>query len=243
MKKNHVNRKLFLFTSCLAFILIILLTKSAESRRIETATFKTFEDWCKNKDSLNEEVKHTINVLLAKVKTSDCKIANEKLSDTWFIDLSHSEISNLLPLSSFTKLTRLNLADNQIVDIKPLEKLTKLTDLGILGNRISDISPLRNMKDLYRLSAQRNQISDVTPLKGLIKLNYLLLHDNKISDVTPLKELIKLNYLLLHDNKITDIMPLQSLTGLQAASFRRNPIINKVCPVANPVNDLPICSF
>ena len=223
MKKNRLNRKLFLVTSCLAFSLIILLTKSAESQRLETATFKTFEDWCKNKDSLDEEVKHTINVLLVKIKISDCRIANEELSGTWYIDLSHSGISNLLPLSSFTNLTRLKLTNNQIVDIKPLAKLTKLTSLGISDNRISDISPLRNMKDLEILSAKRNQITDVRPLQTLTKIYYLF----------------------LSDNKITDIMPLQSLKRLNAASFGRNPIINKVCPVAvaDPVKNLAICSF
>jgi internalin A len=148
MKKNPLNKKSFLFKSCLAFGLIVLLPNSAKSQRIETATFTTFEDWCKNKDSQNEEVKHTINVLLAKVKILDCKIANEELSGTWYIELSGSKISNLLPLGSFTNLTRLDLANNQIVDIKPLRKLTKLTELGISNNRISDISPLRNMKDL-----------------------------------------------------------------------------------------------
>lgn len=214
---------MFLVTSCLAFSLIILLTKSAESQRLETATFKTFEDWCKNRDRLNEGTKHTIDVLLAKIKISDCRIANEELSGTWYIDLSHSEIINLLPLSSFVNLTKLNLAYNQIVDIKPLEKLTKLTMLGISDNRISDISPLRNMKDLEILSAKRNQITDVRPLQTLTKIYYLF----------------------LSDNKITDIMPLQSLKRLNAASFGRNPIINKVCPVAvaDPVKNLAICSF
>jgi internalin A len=77
------------------------------------------------------------------------------------------------------------------------------------------------MKDLASLSANRNQISDVSPLQTLTKLHYLFLSDNKIKD----------------------IMPLQPLKRLNSASFRRNPIVNKICPVPKPVNDLPICSF
>ena len=206
-----------LFTSCVSFSLIILFPKPILSQQVGATTFKNFEDWCKNKDSLNEEVTHTINVLLTKVRTSDCKIASEKLSGTWFIDLSHSGIISLLPLSSFTNLTKLNLTRNKIVDIKPLEKLTKLTSLGISDNLISDISPLRNMKDLASLSANRNQISDVSPLQTLTKLHYLALNDNQIKDVTPL----------------------QLLNRLNIASFRRNPIVNKICPVPQP----QICAF
>jgi internalin A len=73
------------------------------------------------------------------------------------------------------------------------------------------------MKDMTYLSANRNQISDVRPLQGLTKLERLFLQDNQIKD----------------------IMPLKSLTSLWAASFRRNPIINKACPFAHK----DLCAF
>lgn len=211
MKKDCLNKELLLAASYLVCSCIFLFPNGSKAQQVNTDTFKSFKDWCESKDSLNEGIRHTIDLLLLKVKTSDCEFASKELSSYRSLYLDKSGISNLLPLSSLTNLTRLNLTKNQIVDIKPLEKLTKITELGISDNRISDISPLRNMKDLTTLSAKRNQISDVRPLQTLIKLQYLF----------------------LDGNKITDIMPLRSLKNLGFASFTRNPIINKACPFEN----------
>jgi internalin A len=219
MIRTYLNRKIFLAAFYLACSCIVFV-KESESQQVNTDNFNSFEDWCENKDNLNEDVRYTIEQLLVKVKTSDCKFASKELSTYRSLSLNKRGISNILPLNSFPNLTKLNLADNQIVNIKPLEKLTKLTELVISDNNISDVSPLRNMKDLTYLSAKRNQISDVSPLKNLTNLQRLF----------------------LDDNKITDIMSLQSLKKLNAATFRRNPIIKKVCPVESTVY-MPRCSF
>jgi internalin A len=81
--------------SCFSFSFIVSLTKSAVSQQVQSDSFRTFEDWCKNKDVLNEDAKHTINVLLTKIRTSDCKIANEKLSGAWYIELQGSKIRDI----------------------------------------------------------------------------------------------------------------------------------------------------
>ena len=205
---------------CFSFSPIMVLTESAKAQDVSYETFKTFQDWCENKDSLSKEIRQTVDILIEKAKTSDCKLANEKLSNYRDLNITNRGISNLLPLISFSNLTRLNLNKNQIVSIQPLEKLTKLTELGISDNRISDLSPLRNMKDLTFLAVKRNQISDVSPLQNLTNLQSLF----------------------LDDNKITDIMPLQSLKKLSLARFTGNPIIKKICPVEGTVY-MPKCSF
>jgi internalin A len=220
MKNNYLNKNLFLLTSSLFFGLNTLLPEITMSQHPKTANFKTFEDLCKGKDKVSNDIRHTVEELLLVTRTSDCTIAREKLSKARYLPFNNRGISNLLPLSFFPNLTKLNLTNNQIVDIKPLEKLTKLTELGISDNRISDLSPLRNMKDLTFLAVKRNQISDVSPLQNLTNLQRLF----------------------LDDNKITDIMPLQSLKKLSLARFTGNPIIKKVCPVEGTVY-MPKCSF
>jgi internalin A len=215
MQNNNLKKSLLLTVYFFTFSVLFIRVSASQGQDINS--FKTFADWCDNKDTLNEDIRHTIKVLLLKVKTSDCKFASKELSTYRSLSLDNRGVINLLPLSSFTNLTKLNLTKNKIVDIKPLEKLTKLTSLGISDNLISDISPLRNMKDLTSLSANRNQISDVSPLQTLTKLHYLALNDNKIQDVTSL----------------------QPLKGLNIASFKRNPIINKTCPVPQT----QICAF
>ena len=220
MQKNTVNLRIKLlltFIFCFSFNPIIFLTESAKAQDVSYDTFKTFDDWCGNKDLLSKEIRHTIDVLLEKANTSDCKLASKKLLSYRGVNISYSGISNLLPLSSFTSFTKLNISYNQITDIKPLGKLVNMTELAIGFNQISDITPLKNMRDLNRLSARNNQISDVTPLQSLTKLQFLF----------------------LNNNKITDISSLRSLINVRIASFGRNPIVNKVCPFINIVNTDP----
>ncbi len=220
MKNNYLNRKLLLLTSSLFFGLNTLLPEITMSQHPENTNFKTFEDLCKGKDQVSNDMRHTVEELLLITRTSDCKLAREKLSKAKYLPFNNRGISNLLPLSFFPNLTKLNLNSNKIVDIESLANLTKMTELSISDNRISDLSPLRNMKDLTFLAAKRNQISNVSPLKNLTNLQRLF----------------------LDDNKITDIMPLQSLKKLSLARFTGNPIIKKVCPVEGTVY-MPRCSF
>ncbi len=196
---------------CFSFSPIMVLTESAKAQDVSYETFKTFQDWCENKDSLSKEIRQTVDILIEKAKTSDCKLANEKLSSYRDLNITQRKISNILPLGSFTRLTKLNLSYNQITDIKSLEKLVNMTELSVGYNQIADITPLKNMRSLNRLSAGNNQISDVTPLQSLTKLQFLFLNNNKITDISSLRSLINVKY----------------------TSFRGNPIINKTCPFIN----------
>ena len=77
-------------------------------------TPKTFLQWCEQKKSLPLATRTTINILLDKAGTQNCRIANSKLKS----------------------LTNLFLIDNQISDIKPLAGLTNLTNLYLRGNQL-----------------------------------------------------------------------------------------------------------
>ena len=88
-----------------------------------------FEQWCRQKDSLSVETKKTVDVMLKKSGTQDCKLAEMKLNSLTTLSLNGTQISDIKPLAGLTKLTELYLGDNKITDIKPLAGLTKLTYL------------------------------------------------------------------------------------------------------------------
>jgi internalin A len=211
MQKIYLQRNLLISIICFILGIYFLFPKELQSQVQDFNKFKTFEDWCENKDNLNQETRHTVEQLLFLVKTSDCKIASVKLSSGKSLYLNNLGISELYPLTSLPNIIRLSLNNNQITDIKPLEKLVNMTELGIGHNQISDITPLKNMRNLKRLSARNNQISDVTPLQSLTELQFLFLNNNKITNISSLSSLINVKY----------------------TSFRRNPIINKICPFIN----------
>ena len=76
-----------------------------------------FEALCRQRKSVPTATRHTIDVLLSKVGTEDCKLADSKLKTLTNLDLSWYQISDVQPLVGLTNLTYLYLRENPI-DLK-----------------------------------------------------------------------------------------------------------------------------
>jgi internalin A len=155
----------------------------------------SFEQWCLQKESLPVETKKTVDVMLKRAGTQDCKLADMNLNSLSTLSLNGTQTSDIKPLAGLTKLTELYLGDNKISDIKPLAGLTKLTYLYLGNNQISDIKPLASLTKLTELYLLSNKIANIKPLAGLAKLTYLGLSNNKINDKScPIKHESVCNY-------------------------------------------------
>jgi Leucine-rich repeat (LRR) protein len=88
-------------------------------------TYIRFADWCLNFDSLSEEAKHTVELLLEIAGTSDCYEAEKILLNLTYLCLNNNQISDLTPLQSLTNLEYLELENNQIPDLTILQSLWK----------------------------------------------------------------------------------------------------------------------
>src|SRR5919202_3317498 len=104
-----------------------------------TRNFRSFADWCLNKNSISEAQKRTVEVLLREAKTSDCYQANEKLSNLTKLILSGKFLSGSViegELTDLTEAEKTNLFKmNQISDLSPLSQLTNLTSLSLDNNQ------------------------------------------------------------------------------------------------------------
>ncbi len=129
--QKHINLQKSIAVTCSAIALALcgsgLSADAAETRSGNSR--QTFADWCRKKNSLSPETKHTVEELLKKAGTTECDEANQKLSSLTELDLSDNQISDIKPLQSLTNLTSLWLIFNQINDIKPLQSLTNLTEI------------------------------------------------------------------------------------------------------------------
>jgi internalin A len=239
LQTNKMNIK-----SSLVVLSVTAILVSAANVRAQEATpsIQSFEQWCQQKDTLPEETKRTVEILLRQTRTQDCKAANLRLNSLKELSLNTSPrtgffISDVQPLASLTNLTFLSLYGNGISDVQPLANLTNLTVLYLDGNQISDVQPLASLTNLTDLSLgssqiRSNQIIDVQPLVGLTNLTYLRLDGNGISDVQPLASLTNLTELYLDNNQISDVKPLASLTNLTYLDLRENATLtNRICPV------------
>jgi len=70
---------------------------------------KSFEAWCRQRKSVPADTRRTIDVLLKKAGTKDCKLADRQLKTLTILSLSMNQISDVKPLAGLTKLTTLML--------------------------------------------------------------------------------------------------------------------------------------
>ena len=198
----------------------------SEPQANQPINFTRFADFCKHKNSLSKEARHTVEVLLKEAGTSDCNEAEKVLSNLTELYLYHNPIRDITPLSGLTNLTSLSLHYNPIRDITPLSGLTNLTKLSL--HQITDITPLSGLTNtnLTELHLTCSKITDITPLSGLTNLTELYLYENEITDITGLSALTNLTYLNLYNNQITDITGLSGLTNLTYLALSDNQIID-----------------
>jgi Leucine-rich repeat (LRR) protein len=86
-------------------------------------------------------------------------------------------------------LTGLALSENNVTDLSPLSSLQKLSKLFLQRNRIGEISPLSNLRSLTILNISVNEIKDFSPLLNLHNLTGLFLKENK-ADISLIKVLM-----------------------------------------------------
>src|SRR4028118_1747991 len=120
---KHINLQKSIAVTCSAIVLAFcgsgLSADAAETRSGNSR--RTFADWCREKDSLSPEAKHTVEVLLRQAGTTECDAADRTLSSLTELDLENYQISDIKPLASLTNLTLLHLGYNQTRDIQPTE--------------------------------------------------------------------------------------------------------------------------
>jgi internalin A len=142
---------------------------------------KSFTEWCKQKSTLPQQTRHTVEVLLKATGTQDCVRANKSLAFATALDLTNSQISDIQPLSSLTHLTALKLSNNQIRDIQVLSNFTALISLDLANNQISNIQPLSGLNKLLFLNLSNNQIRDTRFLPKLTNLSVINLANNPVN--------------------------------------------------------------
>jgi Leucine-rich repeat (LRR) protein len=146
----------------------------------------------------------------------------------------NQQITDISALDGLVDLEYLFLGLTQVSDISPLTSLTKLRDLRLWNTRINDISALSGLINLRTLFLDGNQLTDISALAGLTNLVNLRLYRNQISDISALADMIDLDWLLLDNNNISDISPLTGLKNLSYLNLQSNPLNRQTCDIYIP---------
>ncbi len=116
--QKHMKLQKSIALTCCAILALSGNGVSANAAETRSGNMRrTFADWCRQKADLSPQAKYTVEELLKQAETTECDVANQRLSSA----------------------NALFLWDNQISDIKPLESLTNLRYLFLDNNKISDI--------------------------------------------------------------------------------------------------------
>jgi internalin A len=189
-----------------------------------------FLDLCQS-SSLSQEARNTLDVLLKEVaKTSECKLASQRLDGLRSLTIRGKGISDLTPISTFWNLKELDLSDNNIENLTPLSNIRPLDKLFLRNNRIVDVTPLARLDGLRDLHLSRNQIADAMPLGQLTSVERLYLESNRIEDVSFVKRLTKLSKLNLSGNLISTLDP---FVHLQIHKIKESDRGVKVAPLTD----------
>ena len=147
------------------------------------------------------------------------------------LNLTGTQISDLLPLSNLRSLESLDLSGTPVSDVTPLAKLLSLQSLALKGTKVSEVSPLSKMSALQSLDLGGTSVADFSPLSKLSALQYLDASGTKIIDLAPLAKLSSLQILILSATSATDLSPLSKLTALQTLRLNESPV-SDITPLA-----------
>jgi small GTP-binding protein len=157
------------------------------------------------------------------VSLSNCKIKNaekvfsalKKLKDLKELKLGLTNITDLSPIVSLTKLQVLDLNNISIPDLTPLRTLGKLRYLDLMNCTIDDPSKLADLNSLTHLNLSYSSIVDLAPLANLTALQGLQISYTRVFDLSPLAKLTSLTDLNITGSAVTSLSPLAPLKALE----------------------------
>lgn len=109
----------------------------------------------------------------------------EYLDNVTELELSGQNITDILTLTGFKSLVRLDLSNNAVSNIYALESLQAprdLTYLNLADNQVTDINPIAGLKCLETLDLSGNRIATINPLLYLTNLKELFLYNCGLSE-------------------------------------------------------------
>jgi len=137
-----------------------------------------------------------------------------ELRDLKFLDISHTAIEDLSPISNITFLETLNLSNTPTAAIKFIKYSDKLKDLDISNTKIEDISELANLTNLQVFKASNTSIQSFAVLNQFKGLKVLDLTESGFNTIENIKDLTVLENLSLKKNYILNYSLLSKLSSL-----------------------------
>ncbi len=142
------------------------------------------------------------------------------------LDVSHTNVTDLIAIRNLTDLTELNASHTRITDIGILKYSNNLIRLSVDHTGVSDLSVVEKMPNLLELNAGNTSVSDLSTVSQLTSLEALNVEGTQISNLSSLEMLTKLKALNLSGTQIHDLNSLAHLTELSTLEIDSTQVSN-----------------
>jgi Leucine-rich repeat (LRR) protein len=166
------------------------------------------------------------------------------------LHLENNAITDLTPISEYTKITELVIRNNNIQNLDDLSGMTGLKTIDFSQNNITDFSNLLTIPNLEKVYLGENAIQSIPDIHDKWpNLSVLDLHSNTIQDTGGVFSHPALETLILYNNGLTELNGISDLPNLDELiiqdddaealidPIKRNP--NVISTLRNSFNNLP----
>lgn len=119
---------------------------------------------------------------------------------------NNTYIQSLTPVSRFTNLKKLGIANTEITNLFAIQSLANLEFLDLQNTHINTLVPLQDMKNLKQLNISNTPITDLTPLSNDNSIEVIYADNTSIteSEVIALKENQRQVIVIYHTDRLED---------------------------------------
>ncbi len=154
--------------------------------------------------------------------------------DLKYVDISHTRIEELAPISNVTFLSYLNIAHTPTADIQFIKYSDKLTHLDISGTAVNNIEELSSLKNLQVFNAAQAPLSGFSVLENFTDLRHLNLEESGFNNIENIQSLVRLKTLNLKGNYLINFGFLSELKALEEINLEETNILD-----LSPLSTLP----
>ncbi len=144
-----------------------------------------------------------------------------KLNNLKYLDVSSTNISDIVPLRNLTKLETLICSQTAVSSLEPLKYSTNLLELIADATKISDLSVLANFSRLEKLYISSTPVYQLTNLKDVKDLRFANTAITSLDAISGIKGLVNLD---CSSTNVKDLSPLSAAQNLKILNIEYTPV-------------------
>ena len=180
-------------------------------------------------DTLYKQLKTlslTQNVDVSGIRTITTLEPIAELSELSVLNLSGTNVDDLIPLRNANKLKVLKLAETRIYDLSPLKYDLTIQELDVAHTDVDDLGILQTLNKIEKLNISNTRVTKLKPVENCLGLTHLIADGSKINQIQSLGKLENIVALDISNTSVKDLTPISNLKSLQSLKISKTLVNN-----------------